>query len=255
MSGLITRRSLVTAGLTTAAGAAGLGAAIHFAGRYALIPPDHGGIIGVGETLTYSAQRLLTSNHSLAREFKRSDISKAPVVNGPAPVDATFRALRANGFRDWRLQVEGLIARPASFSLEELKRLPAESHISLHACEQGWSYIAEWTGLRLSSLLDVVKTRPEARYVAFIPFANPRQTTGEVRVEWETIDMADALHPQTLLAYGMNGEALPADFGAPLRLRLGRQLGYKNTKYLSRLIVTDRMDFYRKGGGTWYGGI
>jgi DMSO/TMAO reductase YedYZ molybdopterin-dependent catalytic subunit len=255
MSGLVTRRTLVTAGLTTAAGAAGLGAANHFAGRYALIPPDRGGILGIGETLTYSAQRLLTSGYSLAREFKRSDISKAPVVNGPAPVDETYRALRADGFKDWRLQIEGLIARPTSFSLDELKRLPMERHIMLHACEQGWSYIAEWTGVRLSSVLDLVKTRPEARYVAFIPFANPRQTTGEVRVQWDSIDMADALHPQTLLAYGMNGEALPADFGAPIRLRLGRQLGYKNTKYLSRLIVTDDMDFYRKGLGTWYGGI
>jgi DMSO/TMAO reductase YedYZ molybdopterin-dependent catalytic subunit len=255
MSGFVTRRTLVTAGLTTAAGAAGLGAAIHYAGRYALIPPDRGGILGIGETLTYSAQRLLTSGYSLAREFKRGEISKAPVVNGPAPVDEKYRALRAEGFKDWRLQVEGLIARPTSFSLDELKRLPMESHILLHACEQGWSYIAEWTGVRLSSVLDLVKTRPEARYVAFIPFANPRQTTGEVRVQWDSIDMADALHPQTLLAYGMNGEALPADFGAPVRLRLGRQLGYKNTKYLSRLIVTDDMDFYRKGLGTWYGGI
>jgi DMSO/TMAO reductase YedYZ molybdopterin-dependent catalytic subunit len=255
MSGFVTRRTLVTAGLTTAAGAAGLGAAIHYAGRYALIPPDRGGILGIGETLTYSAQRLLTSGYSLAREFKRGEISKAPVVNGPAPVDEKYRALRAEGFKDWRLQVEGLIARPTSFSLDELKRMPMESHILLHDCEQGWSYIAEWTGVRLSSVLDLVKTRPEARYVAFIPFANPRQTTGEVRVQWDSIDMADALHPQTLLAYGMNGEALPADFGAPVRLRLGRQLGYKNTKYLSRLIVTDDMDFYRKGPGTWYGGI
>ena len=81
MSSLLTRRTLVTAGLTVAAGASGLGAA----SRYGLIPPDHGGILGIGETLTYSAQRLLTSGHSLAREFKRSDISKAPVVNGPAP--------------------------------------------------------------------------------------------------------------------------------------------------------------------------
>jgi DMSO/TMAO reductase YedYZ molybdopterin-dependent catalytic subunit len=88
-----------------------------------------------------------------------------------------------------------------------------------------------------------------------MPFPNPRQTTGEVRVQWDSIDMADALHPQTLLAYGMNGEALPPDFGAPVRLRLGRQLGYKNTKYLSRIIVTDDMDLYRKGRGTWYGGI
>jgi DMSO/TMAO reductase YedYZ molybdopterin-dependent catalytic subunit len=255
MSRLLTRRTLVTAGLTTAAGASGLGAAIHFAGRYALIPPDHGGILGIGETLTYSAQRVLTSGYSLAREFKRSDISKVPVVNGPAPVDETYRGLLADGFKDWRLQVEGLIARPTSFSLEELKRLPMESHIMLHACEAGWSYIAEWTGVRLSSVLDVVKTRPQARYVVFMPFPNPRQTTGEVRMLWESIDMADALHPQTLLAYGMNGGALPPDFGAPVRLRMGRQLGYKNTKYLSRIIVTDDMDLYRKGPGTWYGGI
>ncbi len=251
MSSLLTRRTLVTAGLTVAAGATGVGAA----SRYNLIPPDYGGVFGIGETLTYSAQRLLTSGHSMAREFQRSDISKAPVVNGPAPKDEAFRALAAGGFKDWRLQVEGLIARPVSFSLDELKRLPMESHIVLHACEQGWSYIAEWTGVRLSSVLDLVQTRPEARYVVFMPFANPRQTTGEVRVEWDSIDMADALHPQTLLAYGMNGEVLPADFGAPLRLRMSRQLGYKNTKYLSRIIVTDRMDLYRKGAGTWYGGI
>ena len=255
MSSLLTRRTLVTTGLTTAAGVTGLGAAIHFAGRYALIPPDYGTLAGVGETLTYSAQRLLTSGYSLAREFKRSDISKIPIVNGPAPVDDSFRALAAEGFKDWRLQIEGLVANPMSFSLEELRRLPAESHIVLHACEQGWSYIAEWTGVRLSAVLDLVKTRAQARYIVFMPFPNPRQTTGEVRVQWDSIDMADALHPQTLLAYGMNGEVLPADFGAPVRLRMGRQLGYKNTKYLSRIIVTDDMDLYRKGPGTWYGGI
>jgi DMSO/TMAO reductase YedYZ molybdopterin-dependent catalytic subunit len=163
--------------------------------------------------------------------------------------------MAANGFKDWRLQIEGLVANPASLSLEELRRLPAESHITLHACEEGWSYIAEWTGVRLSSVLDLVKTLPQARYVVFMPFANPKQTTGEVRVLWDSIDMADALHPQTLLAYAMNGDALPADFGAPVRLRLGRQLGYKNTKYLFRIIVTDRMDLYRKNPGTWYGGI
>jgi len=251
MSNLLTRRALVTAGLTVAAGATGVGAA----GRYNLIPPDYGGVFGIGETLTYSAQRLLTSGHSMAREFQRSDISKAPVVNGPAPKDEAFRALAAGGFKDWRLQVEGLIARPVSFSLEELRRLLMESHIVLHACEQGWSYIAEWTGVRLSAVLDLVKTRAQARYIVFMPFPNPRQTTGEVRVQWDSIDMADALHPQTLLAYGMNGEVLPPDFGAPVRLRMGRQLGYKNTKYLSRIIVTDDMDLYRKGPGTWYGGI
>jgi DMSO/TMAO reductase YedYZ molybdopterin-dependent catalytic subunit len=254
MSRLLTRRALVTAGLTTAVGASGLGAAI-IAGRHGLIPPDYTGITGIGETLTYSAQRLLTSGYSMAREFKRSDISRIPIVNGPAPVDEAFRALAADGFKDWRLQIEGLVANPMSFSLEELRRLPSESHIVLHACEQGWSYIAEWTGVRLSAVLDLVKTRAEARYAVFMPYPNPRQTTGEVRVQWDSIDMADALHPQTLLAYGMNGESLPPDFGAPVRLRMGRQLGYKNTKYLSKIILSDDMDLYRKGPGTWYGGI
>ena len=255
MSKLPTRRTFVTAGLTTAAAASGLGAAAYFAGRNGLIPPDYAGTLGIGETLTYATQRLLTSGQPLAREFKRSEISKVAIVNGPAPKDEAYQALLADGFKDWRLQVEGLVARPTSFSLDELKRLPAESHILLHACEQGWSYIAEWAGVRLSSVLDLVKTRPEARYVVFTPFANPRQTTGEVRVQWDSIDMADALHPQTLLAYGMNGGAVPADFGAPVRLRLARQLGYKNTKYLAKIIVTDDMDLYRKGRGTWYGGI
>jgi DMSO/TMAO reductase YedYZ molybdopterin-dependent catalytic subunit len=251
MSALLTRRTLVTAGLATAAGATGIGAAA----RYGLIPPDYGTLYGAGETLTYSTQRLLTSGHSLAREFKRSDISKVPVVNGPAPMDEAFRRLAANDFKDWRLQFEGLVERPVSFTLDELRNMRSESHIVLHACEQGWSYIAEWTGVPLSYLLNLVKTRPEARYVVFMPHPNPQQTTGKIRVQWDSIDMADALHPQTVLAYGMNGQALPADFGAPLRLRMSRQLGWKNTKYLSRIVVTDRMDLYRKGAGTWYGGI
>jgi DMSO/TMAO reductase YedYZ molybdopterin-dependent catalytic subunit len=251
MTPLLSRRTLITASLATAAGTAGIGAAA----RYGLIPPDYSTLFGAGETLTYSTQRLLTSGHSLAREFKRSDISKAPVVNGPAPPDQAFRRLAADGFKDWRLQFEGLIERPASFTLEELKNMPSQSHIVLHACEQGWSYIAEWTGVRLSHVLDLIKTKSEARYIVFMPYPNPQQTTGIIRVQWDSIDMADALHPQTILAYTMNGKALPPDFGAPLRLRMSRQLGWKNTKYLSRIIVTDRMDLYRKGAGTWYGGI
>jgi len=255
MSRHLTRRTLVTAGMSTTVGAVGLGAAAYLANRNGLIPPDYASLVGIGETLTYATQRLLTSGHSLAREFNRSEISKVAVVNGPAPLDETYRGLRADGFKDWRLQVEGLVARPMSLSLEELKGLPVESHILLHACEEGWSYIAEWIGVRLSHVLDFVGARPEARYVVFMPFANPNQTTGTVRMLWDSIDMADALHPQTLLAYGMNGEELPADHGAPVRLRLGRHLGYKNTKYLSKIIVTDRRDLYRKGLGPWYGGI
>ena len=255
MSTPLARRRFLTAGLATAAGASGLGAAIHLADRYGLVPPDHAGVLGIGETLTYASQRVLTSSHSLAREFTRSDISKVAPVNGPHPRDEHYLRLLTDGFKDWRLSVEGLVVRPRSFSLDELKRLPAESHILLHACEEGWSYIAEWTGVRLATVLELVGTRAEGRYVVFEPFANPNQSGRVVRVLWDTIDMADALHPQTLLAYVMNGEALPVDHGAPVRLRLGRHLGYKNTKYLSRIIVSDRRDFYRKGRGTWYGGI
>jgi DMSO/TMAO reductase YedYZ molybdopterin-dependent catalytic subunit len=263
MSRLLTRRSLIAAGVATAAGAVGLGASVHLAGRYGLIPPDRAGVLGVGESLTYSAQRLLISSQSLAREFPPSAISKISPVNGPAPKDEAYRRLLADGFKDWRLTVDGMVARPASFSLDELKALPRDSHTTLHACEEGWSYIAEWTGVRLSSVLAMVAPRSDARYVVFVPYANPNQRTGLVRALWDSLDMADALHPQTLLAYGMNGEELPTDHGAPVRLRVARQLGYKNTKYLSRLIVTDNMDRFGKGAGSrsaeggnaWYGGI
>ena len=251
----LTRRGFIAAGVGTAAGASGLGAVVLLADRHGLIPPDHAGVLGVGETLTYASQRLLTSRHSLAREFTRAEISKVAPVNGPHPTDEHYLHLLATGFRDWRLSVEGLVTRPRSLSLEELKGLPSESHILLHACEEGWSYIAEWTGVRLATVLELAGIRSEARYVVFEPFANPNQSGRVVRVLWDSIDMADALHPQTLLAHGMNGEPLPVDHGAPVRLRLGRHFGYKNTKYLSRIVVTDRRDVYRKSRGTWYGGI
>jgi DMSO/TMAO reductase YedYZ molybdopterin-dependent catalytic subunit len=253
----ITRRTLVTTGLATAAGAAGVGGAIKLMDAYGLIPPDHQGILGVGKTLSYASQRLLTSGQSLAREFPRSRISKVHPINGLPPEDATYRNWLANGFDGWRLTVDGLVARPASLSLDDLKRMPGESHTILHACEEGWSYIAEWTGVRLSRVLEAVGTKPEARYVVFTGIPNPKQDTRVVRLFWDSIDMQDALHPQTLLAYGMNGEALPAGHGAPLRLRLGRHLGYKNVKYLVRMTVTDDMSkaFDLKRLGPWSGGI
>ena len=251
----LTRRKLIVGGVAAAAGASGVGAAIHFAGRYGLIPPDHTGILGVGKTLTYASQRLLTSSRALAREFTRSDISKVHPVNGLPPDTDTYRAWLANGFDGWQLTIDGLVARPMSLSLAELKALPSESHITLHACEEGWSYIAEWMGVRLSHVLDLVGTRPEARYVVFTPFEN--SNNGVSRVLWSSVDMAEALHPQTLLAYGMNGEDLPAGHGAPIRLRLARQLGYKNTKYLSRLTLIDNMEAANDPArrGPWYGGI
>jgi DMSO/TMAO reductase YedYZ molybdopterin-dependent catalytic subunit len=249
----LSRRTLITTGLATAAGASGLVVADRLAQRYGLIPPDHGGLYGVGETLTYAAQRLLT-RHSLAREFSRGQISKHPFANGRPPRDAAFIRLQEGGFADWRLAVDGMVARPASLTLAELKSYPSRGQITHLACEEGWSYIAEWIGVPLSHVLDVVGVLPQARYVVYFSIQ---------RGWWDSIDMADALHPQTLLTYGMNGAELPVGHGGPLRLRVPRQLGYKNVKYITRLTVTDNLKRFGKGLGSappedgyaWYAGI
>ena len=252
MSGL-SRRRLIVSGLSAAASVTGVGAMIHVAGRNGLIPPDHTGLFGVGETLTYAAQRVVAGDLALAREFSRNDISKVIPVNGPPPETDTYQRLLDTEFRDWRLQVDGLVARPRSFSLSDLKGYPAHTQITHQACEEGWSFIAEWTGVRLSHVLEVVGVGARARYVVFFPFDQ----------FWESIDMADALHPQTFLAYGMNGQELPLGHGAPLRLRVARQLGYKSIKYLSRILVTESMTGLGQGlgganpeeGYSWWAGI
>lgn len=253
MSDPVTRRSLIKGGLAALAGASGLALAVGMADRYGLIPPDHGGIYGVGETLTYAAQRLLMSRHPLAREFNRSEISKFCPVNGDPPFTETYLRLLSGNFESWRLVIDGLVARPRSFSLAELKRFPVQSQITHQACEEGWSFIAEWTGFPLSYLLNLVGVRPEARYVVFFPFDD----------SWDSLDMADAWHPQTLLAYAMNGGELPTPHGAPLRLRVARQLGYKSVKYLSHIRVMGTLKNIGKGlgssqpeaGYSWYAGI
>jgi DMSO/TMAO reductase YedYZ molybdopterin-dependent catalytic subunit len=259
MSSPLSRRKLITTGLATAAGVSGLGVAAALADRYNLIPPDHGGIFGAGETLTYAAQRILTSHHSLAREFNRSDISKVAPVNGPPPENETYQRLKAGGFADWRLTVDGLVARPSSFSLADLKRFPSSTQITHQACEEGWSFIAEWTGVRLSYVLNLVGVWPQAKYAVFFPYEN-----GQPPVAWwESIDMPDAWHPQTFLAYGMNGQDLPGPHGAPVRLKVARQLGYKSVKYLTRISVVESVKNIGEGlggsnpeiGYSWYAGI
>ena len=249
----ISRRRLITTGLTAAVGASGLGMAAKLAERYGLIPPDSGVLFGAGETLTYASQRILT-RHSLAREFSRSQISKDPFANEVAPLGDDFQRSQKGGFADWRLAVDGMVAHPASFSLAELKTFPSRSHITMIGCEEGWTYIAEWTGVPLSHILDVTGALPQARYVVY----------RSVQPDWwESIDMADALHPQTLVTLGMNGGELPVRFGGPLRMRVTRQLGYKSLKYITRLTVTDNLKKFGKGLGSaepeagyaWYAGI
>jgi DMSO/TMAO reductase YedYZ molybdopterin-dependent catalytic subunit len=249
----ISRRKLIVSGLAATAGVSGLAAAAGLAKRYGLIPPDGGGVYGPGETLTYAAQRLLTTQ-TVAREFPRSMISKVPFANEAAPLNDDFKRLQAGGFRDWRLSLDGMVARPASFSLSDLRRFPVHSQITEVVCEEGWSYIAEWIGTPLIEVLNASGLLPRARYVVY--FSIDPET-------WESIDMADALHPQTLLTYAMNDGDLPVSFGGPLRLRLPRQLGYKSVKYVNRLTVTDSLKGFGKGLGSaspeagyaWYAGI
>jgi len=249
----ISRRALIAGGAGVAAGATGLAFAAKLAKRYGLVPPDAGGVYGPGETLTYAAQRVLT-RHSMAREFSRSQISAKPFANEVAPLGDEFARLQKGGFAEWRLAVDGMVANPATFSLAEIQRFPQRSHITMIQCEEGWSYIGEWIGAPLSHVLETVGALPQARYVVYRSFQ---------KAWWESMDMADALHPQTLLTYGMNGGALPVGFGGPLRMRVARQLGYKSIKYLTRVTLTDDIKKFGKGlgsaepeaGYSWYAGI
>lgn len=252
MSGL-TRRRLLRGGLAATAGLAGVAVADRLAQHFGLVPPDAGGIFGPGETLTYATQSLLT-RHTPAREFPRSMISANPFAVPIAPPTDAFERSRAMGFRDWRLTVDGLVRHPASFSLADLKSMPMESQITEVCCEEGWSYVAEWIGTPLHHVLREVGVLPQARYAAYFT-AEPTQ--------WDSLDMQEAMHPQTILAMGMNGGDLPVAFGGPLRMRVPLQIGYKNLKFLERITVTDSMKGYGKGLGSaepesgyaWFAGI
>jgi len=247
----LSRRKLLTAGLA-AAGVPGLGAAARLANRYGLIPPDHGGLYGVGQTLTYASQRLLARN-TLAREFSPKDIS-TPCFNAKPPMSEDFQRLRAGGFAEWRIQLDGMVSRPGTYLLSKIKKFPARSQITQLACEEGWSYIAEWIGVPLSHVLEAVGAHPKARYVAYFS-VDPGW--------WDSVDITEAHHPQTFLAYGMNGGELPVGNGGPLRMRVPRQLGYKSVKFITHLTVTDNLKEFGKGLGSaspeggyaWYAGI
>lgn len=249
----ISRRKLITSGLAAAAGVSGLAAADRLSRRYGLIPPDCRGIYGPGETLTYASQRLLTM-HSMAREFPRGMISKNPFANELAPFTDEFKRMQANEFRDWKIVVDGTVAHPLSLSVADLHRFPMSSQITEVSCEEGWSYVAEWIGTPLSGILREAGMLPQTRYVVY---------RGIEPWWWESIDMADALHPQTLLTLGMNDSNLTVPFGAPVRLRVPRQIGFKSVKFLVRITATDSLKSFGKGLGSaspeagyaWWGGM
>ena len=218
-------------------------------------------ILASANDLTYRVQRLLAHSDAVAQEFTEADIRQPQRPNGvTSPDDESYKSLLANGFADWRLEVSGLVEKPLALSLAQLQAMPSRTQITRHDCVEGWSCIAKWTGVPLSLILDEAKPKPQARFVMFHCMDTiERGLDGDVKY-YGSIDLADARHRQTILAYGMNGKPLPVENGAPLRVRVERQLGYKSMKFLHRIVVTDEFeDGGDKGniqsGWAWYTGI
>jgi DMSO/TMAO reductase YedYZ molybdopterin-dependent catalytic subunit len=224
--------------------------------RETFIPPRvRSGLVGMADVLTMSTNRLLLSRQQLARQYQPGNITDPfPTWNQTNPRDAEYQRHLREGFTNWRLPVTGLVNRPRELSLDEIKSLPPRTQITAHVCEQGWSAIGEWTGAPLQRVLEAAGgVRPEARYVVI-----------ETVDRWyEGYDMFEVVHPQTILAYGLNGRDLPTGNGAPLRLRVERQCGYKNLKFLKSIRVVDSMAGFGKGTGGinsdfgfhWFAGV
>ncbi len=251
MSNLITRRGLVT----------GLGFSIIAGGTAGLIfsPSFRDIVIGTGEKLSYQAQRLIGRN-ALAPEFTEAQMSPVFRTNGNTmPSSAEYQQHMATGFANWTLRVDGLVATPANFSLDALKAMPARTQITRHDCVEGWSAIGKWTGVPLAALLGQVALLPTARYLV-LHCAD--DFSGNAY--YESIDLVDGFHPQTMLAHTMNDAPLSVGHGAPLRLRVERQLGYKQAKYVMRIEAVASLAGIAGGKGgfwedqigyDWYAGI
>ncbi|MBV8976646.1 MAG: molybdopterin-binding protein [Alphaproteobacteria bacterium] len=221
--------------------------------------------LGEVENLTRRVQRVFAGGHALATEYKKSDIAPVFRANGTLnPSTDEYAAHAATGFRNWRIAVGGLVEKPLSLSLDDLQAMPARTQITRHDCVEGWSCIGEWTGVPLAPVLAAARPKPEARYVMFFcadPMGN--LPSGEAAYYYESLDLLEATHPQTILAYRLNGQVLPIEHGAPVRLRAERQLGYKMAKYIQRIELVE--NFHRFAGGkggywedqgySWYAGI
>ena len=196
----------------------------------------------------------------MAKEFTEADLSPVFPPNGTDnPANPVYQALARDGFADWRLEVGGLVQHPAVFSLAELRDMPSRTQITRHDCVEGWSAIGKWTGIQLGELLARVQPLPSARYVVFY-CADPDE---DGQHYYESIDFEDAYHPQTILAYELNGKTLPIAHGAPVRLRVERQLGYKMAKYVMRIEVMENFasiaggqgGYWEDQGYEWYAGM
>ncbi len=216
------------------------------------------------ETLTRVTQRALLSPADLAREYSEAELSTEFKANGSIdPDDADYKAHAASGFANWKLMVGGLVEEPLALSLDEIRAMPSRTQITRHDCVEGWSCIGKWKGVRLSALLERAKLKPDARYIVFYCADDLGQTGTEDGKYYESVGLADAFHSQTILAYEMNDQTLPVPHGAPLRLRVERQLGYKMAKYVMRIEAVNSLLSIRGGRGgfwedlgyEWYAGI
>ena len=215
-------------------------------------------------SLTYQAQRLLGGQQALSATYAESEIRQPQRPNGSTdPNSDEYLALKANSFADYKFRVSGLVENELTFSLDELRNMPAQSQITRHDCVEGWSCIAKWTGTRLGAILDQAKPKPTARFVVYHCFDSMGGGLSGPEAYYESSDLIDAYHPQTILAYGLNNETLPVSNGAPIRVRIERALGYKQPKYVHTIELDDSFAKFGDGQGgywedhgyDWYGGI
>ena len=219
-------------------------------------------VLSIGERLSSAMHHLVGAKRAMAQEFTEADLSPDFRSNGTSvPNSAIYQAHAKNNFADWSLKVDGLVEAAATFSLAELRALPSRTQITRHDCVEGWSAIGKWTGTPLANVLARVKPKAAARYVVF-HCADPMEDDG-THPYYESVDMDDATHPQTILAYELNGKPLPVPNGAPIRVRIERQLGYKHAKYIDRIELVASFDkiaggkggYWEDQGYQWYAGI
>jgi DMSO/TMAO reductase YedYZ molybdopterin-dependent catalytic subunit len=258
MKDFLTRRKLLTLG------SAGVGSLLLSGCDPLSGSPEFRSLLHGAEGLTMSAQRALMFGQPLAREFSERDISRIFKANGTKNPDTPeYNALASSAFSEWKLKIDGLVDRPQTLTLPELGALPSRTQITRHDCVEGWSAIGKWKGVQLGTLLQSVSLKPNARFAVFHCADDYEHSTDGSGKYYESIDLIDAFHPQTILAYEMNGAPLEVAHGAPLRLRVERQLGYKHAKYVMRIEIVERLDgigrgkggFWEDRGYEWYAGI
>ena len=221
-----------------------------------------GQVLSTGESLNKGAHHLLRTRKTMAQEFSEADLSPDFRSNGTSfPESAAYQTMAKDGFKDWSLEIAGLVETPLKLTMAQLQALPSRTQITRHDCVEGWSAIGKWTGTPLHEILALVKPLPSARYVVFY-CADPMEDDG-TDLYYESIDMEDAYHAQTILAYALNDATLPIKNGAPIRLRVERQLGYKQAKYIMKIALVAQFDdiaggkggYWEDNGYEWYAGI